>query len=72
MRVFNTRARRSAAAGIGMVLSLGSAGAFADEQPTKTLEERFEEQEQRIKVLERKLELRAEAAATTAAAKDTP
>jgi phosphate-selective porin OprO and OprP len=72
MRVYNSRVRRSAAAGIGMILSAISVGARADEQPAKTLEQRFEEQEQRIKILERKLELQAEAAATTAAAKDTP
>ena len=66
------RGRHAAAAGLGLVMAIGSAPAWSQEDPPKTLEQRFEEQEQRIRILERKLELQAEAAATAAAAKDTP
>jgi phosphate-selective porin OprO/OprP len=64
----STRSSSSLAAAIGAVLMLWAAGASADE--VSDLRDRLDAQDQKIKVLERKLELQDEAA--QAAAPSTP
>ncbi len=74
MKSFRVSGRR-AAASLSLGLPFLTGYVCAQEEPqsqAKSLEERYQEQEQRIRILERKLELQTEAADAAAAAKDTP